>query len=78
MENQKGFQRIRSTVLENYLNTSDEEVLIDVLTDLMHFAEHSGPNYSGAFRTAYGHFVAEDGNSTSIFSVEDVESLASK
>jgi hypothetical protein len=58
-ENQERIDRVRRAISTEYENCSKDEALIDVLTDLMHFAERNDLDFSDALHLACWHFVEE-------------------
>lgn len=52
-------ERIERGLRPEYPNTSDDELLIDALTDLMHFADDHEIRFSDSLRIACGHYLAE-------------------
>jgi hypothetical protein len=59
MNNDERIERVRRALACEYAGSDDEETLIDVLADLMHFAEHKQVYFEGVIYTAYFHYHNE-------------------
>jgi len=59
MENKNQIEHLFRKLSVDYPNRSNDEMLIDVLTDLMHVANYYRVDFSYALRLANSHFAVE-------------------
>ncbi len=59
MENKNQIEHLFRKLSVDYPNRSNDEMLIDVLTDLMHVANYYRVNFAYALRLANSHFAVE-------------------
>ena len=61
MDTKEKIERARRVVFGEYAKVRVDEVLINVLTDLMHLAERSEVDFEKVITVAYGQYVAATG-----------------